>query len=151
VANKATVDIRPEAPEDWPATAPVRHIFFSQIGNGHPRFYQRFGCRPAAEFGLTSVYSGEDAVTLVRSLRAENHEKNEELLEHIEKELPAASGTVQWNLNWCEPQIGIADESLRRRCIALGERLDLYKDYPVAKGCTSPYLPIWIGSVVAKK
>jgi len=86
-----------------------------------------------------------------RSVRAENHELNEELLEHIEKELPTASGPVQWNMNWCAAQIGIADEGLRERCIALGERLGLYKDYPVSKGCTSPYLPIWIGSVVGKK
>ncbi|HKI05710.1 MAG TPA: hypothetical protein VKK31_27265 [Thermoanaerobaculia bacterium] len=48
-------------------------------------------------------------------------------------------------------QIGIADESLREWCIALGERLGLYKDYAVSKGCTSPYLPIWIGSVAGKK
>ena len=95
-----------------------------------------------------------------RSVRVENRELNEELLEHIEKELSletppgsisSAFGTIQWNMNWCAAQIGIADETLRERCIALGERLCLYKDYPVSKGCTSPYLPIWIGSVVAKK
>jgi 3-methyladenine DNA glycosylase AlkD len=86
-----------------------------------------------------------------RSVRAENHELNEQLLEHIERELAAASEKVQWNMNWCAAQIGIADERLRSRCIALGERLGLYRDYPVSKGCTSPYLPTWIGSVVGKK
>ncbi|HYH78677.1 MAG TPA: DNA alkylation repair protein [Longimicrobium sp.] len=86
-----------------------------------------------------------------RSVRAENHALNEELLEHIERELPAAGEKVQWNMNWCAAQIGIADERLRSRCIALGERLGLYRDYRVSKGCTSPYLPIWIGSVVGKK
>ena len=86
-----------------------------------------------------------------RSVRAENHELNEQLLEHIERELPGASEKVQWNMNWCAAQIGIADERLRGRCIALGERLGLYRDYPVSKGCTSPFLPIWIGSVVVKK
>lgn len=86
-----------------------------------------------------------------RSIRAENHELNEQLLEHIEQELAGAIGTVQWNMNWCAAQIGIADERLRSRCIALGERLGLYRDYPVSKGCTSPFLPIWIGSVVGKK
>ncbi len=86
-----------------------------------------------------------------RSIRAENHELNEQLLEYIERELAAASGTVQWNMNWCAAQIGIADERLRSRCIALGERLGLYRDYPVSRGCTSPFLPIWIGSVVGKK
>jgi 3-methyladenine DNA glycosylase AlkD len=86
-----------------------------------------------------------------RSVRAGDHEHNEELLEHIERELSAASEKVQWNMNWCAAQIGIADERLRSRCIALGERLGLYRDYPVSKGCTSPYLPIWIGAVVGKQ
>jgi 3-methyladenine DNA glycosylase AlkD len=86
-----------------------------------------------------------------RSVRAENQALNEELLQYIERELPAASEKVQWNMNWCAAQIGIADERLRGRCVALGERLGLYRDYPVSKGCTSPYLPIWIGSVVGKK
>jgi 3-methyladenine DNA glycosylase AlkD len=86
-----------------------------------------------------------------RSIRAENHELNEQLLQHIEREMPSASEKVQWNMNWCAAQIGIADERLRGRCIALGERLGLYRDYHVSKGCTSPFLPIWIGSVVGKK
>ena len=86
-----------------------------------------------------------------RSIRGGDHELNEELLEHIERDLPGASGGVQWNMNWCAAQIGIADERLRERCIALGERLGIYRDYKVSKGCTSPFLPIWIGSVVGKK
>lgn len=86
-----------------------------------------------------------------RSVRAENEALNEALLEHIERELPTAPEKVQWNMNWCAAQIGIADARLRGRCIALGERLGLYRDYPVSKGCTSPYLPAWIGSVVGKK
>jgi len=86
-----------------------------------------------------------------RSVRAENHALNEELLEHIERELPTAPEKAQWNMNWCAAQIGIADERLRSRCVALGERLGLYRDYPVSKGCTSPFLPLWIGSVVGKQ
>src|SRR4028119_1615635 len=42
-----------------------------------------------------------------RSVRAENRELNERLLEHIERELAAASEKVQWNMNWCAAQIGI--------------------------------------------
>lgn len=86
-----------------------------------------------------------------RSVKAENHAHNEQLLQHIEQALPAAGEKVQWNMNWCAAQIGIADERLRGRCIALGERLGLYRDYPVSRGCTSPYLPLWIGSVVGKQ
>ena len=86
-----------------------------------------------------------------RSVRGESQALNEQLLEHIERDLPTASEKVQWNMNWCAAQIGIADERLRGRCIALGERLGLYRDYRVSKGCTSPYLPAWIGSVVGKQ
>ncbi|HYW06932.1 MAG TPA: hypothetical protein VE913_08250 [Longimicrobium sp.] len=86
-----------------------------------------------------------------RSIRGGDHELNEELLEHIERDLPEASAGVQWNMNWCAAQIGIGDERLRGRCIALGERLGIYRDYKVSKGCTSPFLPIWIGSVVGKR
>jgi 3-methyladenine DNA glycosylase AlkD len=86
-----------------------------------------------------------------RSVRVENRDHNEQLLAHVERELATAPEKVQWNMNWCAAQIGIADEGLRGRCVALGERLGLYRDYPVSKGCTSPFLPTWIGSVVGKK
>lgn len=85
-----------------------------------------------------------------RSIQAENHDHNERLLAHIEREL-ASAGPLKWNMNWCAAQIGIADERLRPRCIALGERLGLYRDYPVSKGCTSPFLPVWISAVVGRQ
>lgn len=85
-----------------------------------------------------------------RTIRAENLALNEELLGHIERAIPSATGTVQWNMNWCAAQIGIADERLRDRCLALGE-LGLYRDYPISRGCTSPFIPIWIGTMVGRK
>jgi 3-methyladenine DNA glycosylase AlkD len=86
-----------------------------------------------------------------RSVRADDRALNEELLGHIESDMAGAPRPVQWNMNWCAAQIGIADAGLRGRCIALGERLGLFQDYPVPKGCTSPYLPLWITSVVERK
>jgi 3-methyladenine DNA glycosylase AlkD len=86
-----------------------------------------------------------------RTIKAENQELNKLLLESLEKSMAGADEMVQETMNWCAAQIGIEDEGLRGRCIQLGERLTLYKNYPVSKGCTSPYLPIWIGSVVGKK
>ena len=76
---------------------------------------------------------------------------SDRLLAVIEKEMENSHPTVQWTMNWCAAEIGIFDETQRERCIALGERLGLYKDYPVSKGCTSPYLPIWINAMVGKK
>lgn len=86
-----------------------------------------------------------------RTIRAENQELNGQLLGWLEKGLADAPETVQGTMNWCAAQSGIVDERLRRRCIAFGERLALYKDYHVSKGRTSPYLPIWIEAVVGKK
>jgi hypothetical protein len=35
--------------------------------------------------------------------------------------------------------IGIHVPRLRKRAIASGKRLGIYRDYPVSKGCTSPF------------
>ena len=34
---------------------------------------------------------------------------------------------------------------------AIGEDLGVFRDYPVSKGCTSPFAPIWIQAMVARK
>lgn len=86
-----------------------------------------------------------------RTITAANQELNQQLLEALEASMAGADAMVQEMMNWCAAQIGIADAHLRGRCIALGERLGLYKEYPVSKGCTSPYLPLWIETVVEKQ
>ncbi|HEY0602576.1 MAG TPA: DNA alkylation repair protein [Herpetosiphonaceae bacterium] len=86
-----------------------------------------------------------------RTIKAEHQELNTQLLESLETSMAGADAMVQEPMNWCAAQIGIEDANLRGRCIQLGERLGLYKDYPVSKGCTSPYLPIWIEAMVARK
>jgi hypothetical protein len=47
--------------------------------------------------------------------------------------------------------IGIQEAKLRRRAIAIGEKLGIYRDYPVSKGCTSPFAPIWIDFMVRRQ
>lgn len=86
-----------------------------------------------------------------RTIKAENQERNVQLLEVPEQKLGSANEMVQEPMNWCAAQIGIEVENLRGRCLKLGEKLGLYKDYPISKGCTSPYLPIWITTVVEKR
>ena len=49
------------------------------------------------------------------------------------------------------PAIGIHFPKHRKRAIAIGETLGIYRDYPVSKGCTSPFAPIWIGEMVRRK
>jgi len=47
--------------------------------------------------------------------------------------------------------IGIHFPALRDRALAIGERLGLYRDDPVSKGCTSPFARIWIAEMVRRQ
>ena len=73
------------------------------------------------------------------------------LLDRIEKEMAAAAPEVQWTMNSCLAEIGIHFPKLRKRAIAIGEKLGIYRDYPVSKGCTSPFAPIWINFMVSRQ
>lgn len=75
---------------------------------------------------------------------------SKELLTIIEKELKNEKPEVQWAMNFTAAQIGIFEKELRSRCVALGERIGLYKDDVVPKGCTPSYLPEFISIQVAK-
>lgn len=75
----------------------------------------------------------------------------EALLDRIEKEMGAAAPEVQWTMNMCLAEIGIQFPKLRKRAIAIGEKLGIYRDYPVSKGCTSPFAPIWINEMVRRQ
>ncbi|MEM7031333.1 MAG: DNA alkylation repair protein, partial [Chloroflexota bacterium] len=33
----------------------------------------------------------------------------------------------------------------------IGETLGVYRDYPVSKGCTSPFAPLWIEEIVSRQ
>jgi 3-methyladenine DNA glycosylase AlkD len=72
------------------------------------------------------------------------------LLDRIESEMPKAAPEVQWTMNNCLAGIGIHHPKLRKRAIAIGEKLGIYRDYPVSKGCTSPFAPIWIDFMVKR-
>jgi 3-methyladenine DNA glycosylase AlkD len=72
------------------------------------------------------------------------------LLDRIESEMPGAAPEVQWTMNNCLAGIGIHNPSLRKRAIAIGEKLGIYRDYPVSRGCTSPFAPMWINEMVRR-
>jgi len=63
------------------------------------------------------------------------------LLNGIESEMKDAAPEVQWTMNSCLAGIGIHFPKYRKRPIAIGEALGIYRDYPVSKGCTSPFPP----------
>jgi 3-methyladenine DNA glycosylase AlkD len=73
------------------------------------------------------------------------------LLDRIEKELPNALPEVQWTMNNTLAAIGIHDPKLRKRAIAIGEKIGLYRDWPVSKGCTPPYVPVWVDFMVKRQ
>jgi len=91
------------------------------------------------------------------SLTAERVVKSSEgldpsvLLDRIESEMTNADPVVQWTMNSTLAEIGIHFPKQRKRAIAIGEKLGIYRDYPVSKGCTSPFAPIWINFMVNRQ
>ena len=91
------------------------------------------------------------------SLTSERIAKNPEgldlpaLLDRIESEMADAAPQVQWTMNFCLAGIGIHFPKHRKRAIAIGESLGLYRDYPVSKGCTSPFAPAWIKEMLSRQ
>lgn len=73
------------------------------------------------------------------------------LLDVIEQQMADAHERLQWGMNSTLAQIGIARPELRERAIAIGERLEVLKDYPTPAGCTSPYAPLWIAEMVRRQ
>lgn len=72
------------------------------------------------------------------------------LLDRIEKEMPKAAAEVQWTMNNTLAAIGIHHAVHRKRAIAIGKKIGLYQDWPVSKGCTPPYVPVWVDAMVKR-
>ena len=73
------------------------------------------------------------------------------LLGRIESEMADAPPETQWTMNNTLIEIGIHHASLRKRAIAIGEKIGLYKDWPVSKGCTPPYVPVCVPEMVKRQ
>ncbi len=78
-------------------------------------------------------------------------DNTENLLNAIEKKMASEAPEVQWAMNFCAGWIGIFDRNNRSRCMALGEKLGLYKEDKVSKGCTPNYLPQFIEIEAGKR
>jgi 3-methyladenine DNA glycosylase AlkD len=61
------------------------------------------------------------------------------LLDRIESEMADSPPETQWTMNCALAEIGIHFAKHRKRAIAIGEKLGIYRDYPCSKGCTSPF------------
>jgi 3-methyladenine DNA glycosylase AlkD len=75
----------------------------------------------------------------------------EGLLDVVEAQMKDAPERLQWAMNNCLAQIGIEHAELRERAIAIGERLEVLKDYPTPPNCTSPFAPTWIAEIVRRR
>ncbi|TDR20446.1 DNA alkylation repair protein [Marinicella litoralis] len=73
------------------------------------------------------------------------------LLNRIEAEMSQAQPAVQWTMNFVLAGIGINFPEFRDRALQIGEDLGVYRDYPVSKGCTSPFAPAWINEMVSRQ
>lgn len=73
------------------------------------------------------------------------------LLDRIEAEMSKARPEVQWTMNNTLGAIGIHHAKHRQRAIAIGAKIGLYRDWPASKGCTPPYVPVWVAEMVKRK
>ncbi|WP_313816794.1 DNA alkylation repair protein [Citricoccus sp.] len=73
------------------------------------------------------------------------------LLDIIEAQMKDAPKDLQWAMNNTLAAIGIENPDLRPRALAIGERLEVLKDYPTPPNCTSPFAPMWISEIVRRK
>jgi 3-methyladenine DNA glycosylase AlkD len=94
-----------------------------------------------AGWDLTSERIGKDAEGL--DLAA--------LLDRIEAEMAHVAPEPKWTMNFCLAGIGIHFPGHRERALAIGERLGVYRDFPVSRGCTSPFAPVWINEMVRRQ
>ena len=78
------------------------------------------------------------------------HDNASDLLSSLKKKMAKAEPEVQWAMNFAACQIGLHDTKYRKECIQLGEKLELYKGDPVARGCTPNYIPDFIEVESAK-
>jgi 3-methyladenine DNA glycosylase AlkD len=75
----------------------------------------------------------------------------ENLLAIIEADMKSAPARKQESMNRTLCEIGIRHPEYTDRCAAIGEKLGVYKDMKVSKGCTSPYAPEWIAVGIKKR
>lgn len=73
------------------------------------------------------------------------------VLDRLEKDMASSPPEVQWTMNFALVYLGVHSDKLRARAIRIGEKIGLYRDYPVPKGCTSPFAPIYIEEMVSRQ
>ncbi len=76
--------------------------------------------------------------------------KVDEYLSIIQREMKTAPKDKQETMNRALVEIGIHHSKYTKKCMDIGEELEVYKDMKVAKGCYSPYAPNWISLMLER-
>ena len=91
------------------------------------------------------------SLTMERIVRSPQGLNIPALLDRVETEMGGAAPEIQWTMNGALAEIGIHFPEHRKRALAIGEQLGVFRDYPTSKGCTSPFAPIWINEMVRRQ
>lgn len=127
----------------------VSDAFNTNIVKAHPE-KESLRVKWMADDNLMAARGGW-SLTTERVLKSPDGLDLPALMDRIEKEMGAAPEPLQWIMNYCLASIGIEFPQYRERAIAIGEKIGAFKDYPVSKGCVSPFAPIWITEMVSRK
>lgn len=73
------------------------------------------------------------------------------LLKSIAGKMANEEPEVQWAMNFTAGWIGVFDPTHRNDCIAIGDKIGLYKDEVVPRNCTPNFLPKFIEIEVKKR
>jgi len=75
----------------------------------------------------------------------------EQTLSYIEEHLKTTDPLIQWTMNQCLVEIAVTYPDYLEKGRAIGQKLGVYSEMKVAKGCTSAYAPDWIEALLRKK
>ena len=67
-----------------------------------------------------------------------------QFLDRLDSEMGDAPPEAQWTMNFTLIEIGVHHKKHRKRAIQVGKTHGLYQDYPVSKGCVTPFAPVAI-------
>jgi 3-methyladenine DNA glycosylase AlkD len=138
--DKLTRSVTCSQVADWLNSYVVaEHPDKESLREGWMKAKDRWAARAGWHFTSSRVNKGGDGLDLPA------------LLDRIEEEMPRAMPEVQWTMNNTLGAIGIHHPDLRKRAVAIGEKIGLYRDWPVSKGCTPPYVPVWVDAMVKRQ
>jgi len=75
----------------------------------------------------------------------------EQTLTYINEHLKTTDPLIQWTMNQCLVEIAVTYPDYLEKGRAIGQKLGVYSEMKVAKGCTSAYAPDWIEALLRKK